>query len=395
MHDQAPQSPTSAPAETKSPARPSGDRTPWIPESKLPPLPENSINSHVRKILLRSPMFPRFYADMVISSAPNSHEAKILAANYQKIIDRINMPNSKSCTHIKVTGIRCGSPALRGEQFCYFHQHAHRGVRKPAQSRLHPVAILEDEESIQSSLMEVVNGLIRNTIDLKRAELILRALHIAVKNARRVKFAFGATDMVKEVPDYPEPPATEPERAAQSNIGTTEATPEPSRNGSPNWTDSLDSRIAEPPAETESDLPAVAATPPKPLHPDPTFWERWEAGGKELARRVSEARAAKVTTANVGTEAFLRPGGEAAVSSADPGKTKPQVSNADPGKKKPPASNVDPRAKKPPVSVKEVAKNAKEAVNARISVRGTTNERMSVKQAPKERKIAAHRASGG
>jgi hypothetical protein len=202
MPDQAPKSPASGPGEKNSPVRPGGEPTPWIPESKLPPLPKNSINSIVRKMLLTNPMFPRFYADVTIATAPNSHEAKILAANYQKILDRINMSNPKSCTHIKVTGIPCGSPPLRGEQFCYFHQHAHRGVRKPPQSRLHPIAIFEDEESIQASLMEVVNALMRNTIDLKRAELILRALHIAVKNARRVKFAASASSMIKEVPTY-------------------------------------------------------------------------------------------------------------------------------------------------------------------------------------------------
>ena len=181
---------------------PDSPSEPWIPESKLPPLPKDSINSLVRKILLTNPLFPRFYADMVISSAPNSNEAKILRTHYQKILNRISMPTSTTCTHIKVTGVRCASPSLRGEQFCYFHQHAHRGVRKPPQSRLHPIAILEDEESIQSSLMEVINALMRNTIDLKRAELILRALHIAVKNARRVKFDIHAGDTVKEIPEY-------------------------------------------------------------------------------------------------------------------------------------------------------------------------------------------------
>src|SRR5579862_8070118 len=221
MSDQVPKSPTSAPAEKKSPVRPCApccEPTPWIPESKLPPLPKNSINSIVRKILLTNPMFPRFYADLTIATAPNSHEAKILAANYQKIVDRINMSNPKSCTHIKVTGIRCGSPTLRGEQFCYFHQHAHRGVRNPPQSRLHPVAILEDEEAIQSSLMEVINGLIRNTVDLKRAELILRALHIAVKNARRVRFSQDKSQMVHEVPAYPAPPKPAPAVATEPPI---------------------------------------------------------------------------------------------------------------------------------------------------------------------------------
>ncbi len=185
-------------AESRKPA----PLEPWIPESKLTPLPKDSVNSFVRNILLTNPLFPKFYADMVISSAPNSNEANILRTHYQKILNRISMPTFTTCTHIKVTGVRCGSAPLRGEQFCYFHQHAHRGVRKPPQSRLHPIAILEDEESIQSSLMEVINALMRNTIDLKRAELILRALHIAVKNARRVKFDIHAGDTVREIPEY-------------------------------------------------------------------------------------------------------------------------------------------------------------------------------------------------
>jgi hypothetical protein len=57
---------------------------------------------------------------------------------------RANMPtypNVKVCTHIKVTGVRCDSPALRGEQFCYFHQRMIRGVRTPPHSRLHPIAL--------------------------------------------------------------------------------------------------------------------------------------------------------------------------------------------------------------------------------------------------------------
>jgi hypothetical protein len=112
-------------------------------------------------------------------------------------------PNVKLCTHIKVTGVRCGSPALRGEQFCYFHQRMMRGVQTPPDARLHPVALIENEEAIQVSLMEVINAIARNTIDLRRADLILKALHIAVKNSRRVRFDFHATTMVDEIPDYP------------------------------------------------------------------------------------------------------------------------------------------------------------------------------------------------
>jgi len=38
-------------------------------------------------------------------------------------------PNVRNCTHIKVTGQRCGSPALRREFFCYFHTRVIKGVQ--------------------------------------------------------------------------------------------------------------------------------------------------------------------------------------------------------------------------------------------------------------------------
>jgi hypothetical protein len=126
-------------------------------------------------------------------------------------------PSVKICTHIKVTGVQCGSPALRGEQFCYFHQRMVRGVRTPSQARLHPVALIEDEEALQASLMEIINALARNTIDLRRAELILRALHIAVKNVRRVRFDSHADSMIKEVPDYPNAPKNESANKAEAS----------------------------------------------------------------------------------------------------------------------------------------------------------------------------------
>jgi hypothetical protein len=120
-------------------------------------------------------------------------------------------PNTRVCTHIKVNGIRCGSPSLRQEVFCYFHQRMIRGVRTPPKSRLHPIANFEDAEAIQASLMEVVNALVRNHIDVPRARLILRALSIAARNAAKVRFDCFQSDMVKEVPEYPAaPPVTGP-----------------------------------------------------------------------------------------------------------------------------------------------------------------------------------------
>jgi hypothetical protein len=121
--------------------------------------------------------------------------------------------NVRDCQHIKVTGVQCGSPAMRGEEFCYFHQRMLRGVKTPPSARLHPIAQLESEEAIQSSLMEVINALVRNHIDLRRADLIIKALHIAVKNSHRVKFNISS-NMVREVPEYAAAPAAPPRPVA-------------------------------------------------------------------------------------------------------------------------------------------------------------------------------------
>jgi hypothetical protein len=193
---------------------------------------------------------------------------------------------------------------MRGEQFCYFHQRMIRGVRTPPQSRLHPIALIEDEESIQVALMEVINALMRNTIDPKRASLILRALNIASRNIRRMKFGIHDNKIVREVPNYPAPP--EPESVPAPAQWSANMTPE------------------EVAAKIRADR--AAAQSPTPSAPP----------------------AAVATTTRVGTDAFVRPGGPASPGrSALPSATTP----------------ADTSRPKPPVSVKEDARErAKEDV---------------------------------
>jgi hypothetical protein len=129
-------------------------------------------------------------------------------------------PSVKICTHIKATGHTCASPALRGEAFCYFHQRMIRGVPTPPKSRIHPMALIENPEGIQVALMETINAIVRNTIDLKRANLLLRALSIAARNARHVRFDRCESEMVRKLP--------EPLPAAQPPAAAPEASPKPS-----------------------------------------------------------------------------------------------------------------------------------------------------------------------
>jgi len=241
-----------------NPPQPTSPAIPKTEPSDDMPAFRASLKSFIWNILDANPILSRFYADAVIAENPNSRAAKILRANYQKIVERTSMPST--CTHIKVTGVRCGSPTLHGEQYCYFHQRVVRGIRPRPQSRLHPIAILEDEESIQASLMEVVNALLRNTIDLKRAELILRALHIAVKNARRVKFGTAGNSMVRSIPEQIRQDEPHGDGRVARPVASAEA---PS---AVEGTASMDDANATPyPAyepEPELDMPYTAAMPP-------------------------------------------------------------------------------------------------------------------------------------
>ena len=164
--------------------------------STLTPALQAVAKSHLFNIFHANPWLSRFYAEGLQVISANSNQINNLQTRSENFFNpdpkgaspmSLNK-NIRVCTHIKVNGVQCGSPALRGEVFCYFHQRMIRGVATPPKSRLHPIAQIEDEESIQSSLMEVINALVRNTIDFRRAQLILRALHIAVKNSPRVHF---------------------------------------------------------------------------------------------------------------------------------------------------------------------------------------------------------------
>jgi hypothetical protein len=115
-------------------------------------------------------------------------------------------PNVRRCTHIKVNGQRCGSPSLRREFFCYFHTLVIKGVQQRVDKQLGSIAMLEDRESVQLSIMLVVDGLVKGTLDPVRGRLILQALRLAARNVQHLRFGtpFEADKqtMVREVPNY-------------------------------------------------------------------------------------------------------------------------------------------------------------------------------------------------
>ena len=95
---------------------------------------------------------------------------------------------SFQCRHIFIDGRRCGAPALRGQNFCYFHHAARKPIPKQELAARHSrsatfaVPMPEDRSAIQHSIGEVLQRIASNQIDSRRAGLLLYGLQIASLN---------------------------------------------------------------------------------------------------------------------------------------------------------------------------------------------------------------------
>jgi len=102
--------------------------------------------------------------------------------------------------HVKINGTQCGSPALRARRYCFFHDKIRREQSKIAASASAArfnLPLLEDANSVQVALMNVIQMLGSGTIDHKTAGLMLYALQTASINLRNVDFeANDVTDVV-------------------------------------------------------------------------------------------------------------------------------------------------------------------------------------------------------
>ena len=98
------------------------------------------------------------------------------------------------CQHLKINGTQCGSPALRRNRFCFFHKRFQdERIKLSADRARRGVAtfvlpVLEDANSIQIALMQVMRLLISQQIDHKTASLLLYALQTASTNLRMTTF---------------------------------------------------------------------------------------------------------------------------------------------------------------------------------------------------------------
>ena len=95
------------------------------------------------------------------------------------------------CRQIKTNGRRCQSPALTGENWCFFHHRLHFRRRalhapspsKPPRDRRLLIPPIEDCDAVQVALSLVIEGTASGEIDEKLARVLLRGLQIASRNA--------------------------------------------------------------------------------------------------------------------------------------------------------------------------------------------------------------------
>jgi hypothetical protein len=110
------------------------------------------------------------------------------------------------CEHIKPSGQRCGSPAMKGRNRCFYHEDLERSL--PADRNLYtgfninaqpgewptysfPVPPMEDAAAIQTAFMVILHGIAIDAVPLKKARAMLSAIHGAAANLRQMNECFA------------------------------------------------------------------------------------------------------------------------------------------------------------------------------------------------------------
>ena len=110
--------------------------------------------------------------------------------------DELYPANIARCQHIKVNGTLCGSPALKHKRHCFFHHQWQQNriqlnanqARRGGAPLAFELPILEDANSIQVALMQVMRLLLTGAIEHRTAALLLYALQTASSNLSRTEF---------------------------------------------------------------------------------------------------------------------------------------------------------------------------------------------------------------
>ena len=169
------------------------------------------------------------------------------------------------CTHIKTNGNQCGSPALRDHRYCFLHkdwqsQHITLNSPRPETPIGFTMPVLEDADSIQVTLMQVMRLIASGQLDLKAAGLLLYALQTASRNVRQLKLEQNFSEKV----------VIDPSAVSQTGLGEAawhESEFDPRRQQSGARGDAAPSQAKSDPPSSPMASPATNSAPPSATSP--------------------------------------------------------------------------------------------------------------------------------
>src|SRR5437870_1546893 len=132
----------------------------------------------------------------------------------------------------------CGSPALRNGEYCYFHRRWRMTTVDLSHSAHHVTTefvlpVLEDAESIQITLGQVMRMIVCRQVDTKSAGLLLYGLQIASANLRRTQFEPYHRNVTVDLFRVPErvigDEAWSPSDFKDANVGNVGRAPKPAK----------------------------------------------------------------------------------------------------------------------------------------------------------------------
>jgi hypothetical protein len=96
------------------------------------------------------------------------------AAKAERLENLRKARNAPRCRHVLSSEDPCGSPALKGQEYCRFHGQAHAPEIE--------LPVIEDADSLQLAYMSVAQRLAAKTLDAARGKVLLQTIQCAARN---------------------------------------------------------------------------------------------------------------------------------------------------------------------------------------------------------------------
>lgn len=99
------------------------------------------------------------------------------------LTDHLNL--SPRCQHLMNDGRYCGTPAMRGRQFCRPHDRIQRGAQIDPNHSCHVIPSLKSPRDIRIAATNIIRDLRDGRLDLQQARLMVSALRIANRTLKK------------------------------------------------------------------------------------------------------------------------------------------------------------------------------------------------------------------